>query len=383
LSTDPTVEAKADRKIEEKVLVLPGHVFFIDRVELPEALESSEIDDFAELSLEGVAPFPIEQLSWGFLHDLTASAIILYATPKERLRALGYSDLSTYKWVLPDFATLAGAHFPEARTVLLKGPDAVSSLHFPKGMGLPLQIESHPIENELSGNNPAGFALRLQTVEVNERELPAFRFEPLDEADEASPGHWQTIIPAESELWRADVRDAAFKQAERNKRHLSLIASRMTVYAGLVAILLVLLEGLLFAGNLWLGTHQAKAASQAPEVARIEEKQSLTIKLEQVAQNQLRPIDILESLNQERPKGIHFTGTVAEGQNRVTVDGVAKSVNEFNAYKNQLVNSGLFELVEEKSSTRGGTTTFEVTLDYAHSANNEVLTPEPGEGEEG
>lgn len=94
-------------------------------------------------------------------------------------------------------------------------------------------------------------------------------------------------------------------------------------------------------------------------------------KLEQVAQNELRPIAILEVANQIRidlkSSGIEYDEVVIEGLNRLTIEGKASTINELNEYTKALRASGNFQLVENpKSITRSGKTTFTATLDYLH-----------------
>ena len=48
-------------------------------------LEAGDIEDFVELSLEAVAPFPIEQLNWGYLYHAEMSTILVYAAHRERI----------------------------------------------------------------------------------------------------------------------------------------------------------------------------------------------------------------------------------------------------------------------------------------------------------
>lgn len=352
------------------MLVLPGHIFFVDRIELPAALESSEIDDFAELSLEGLAPFPIEQLYWGFIYSESEGSILLYAAYKERVKALGHKELESYVWVLPDFATTSGADFPEATTLLLESEDGSSQISLGADGGLPKQVLSCAPNRDIpaSAETQKPFRVHLESAEVNEQGLPTFRFVAADRVDEDAIGNWQKLSPSQNELWRADIRDAEFKRSERNTRRLSSSVSRATAYAALFVFLLIILEGILYLGNFWLDSQGTKIAEQAPEVRRIEDKQSLMNKLDQVAQNELRPIAILNALNKTRPQGIYFTSTVAEGRNRIVVDGIANTISELNSYTEALRTSGNFQLLNDpKTLTRGGKTTFSATLDYVHS----------------
>ena len=100
--------------------MLPGHLFFIETIDLPVDLEEAEITDFIELSLETIAPFPVEQLNWGYLYSADAPTILVYATHRDRLKNAGYTELQGYTWVLPDFATLTGACFPNETLVELE-----------------------------------------------------------------------------------------------------------------------------------------------------------------------------------------------------------------------------------------------------------------------
>ncbi|PXA04519.1 hypothetical protein DDZ13_04910 [Coraliomargarita sinensis] len=371
MNEESTTEPEPEVSAPTPVLALPGYLFFVDRIDLPTALEPSEIDDFAELSLEGLAPFPIEQLYWGFLYSESAGSILLYAAYKERIKALGYDKLEEYLWVLPDFATLWGAHFTDRTVVLLESGDEGSEIIFPGGDTLPEGVLSHGPDAKAPELTP-DYHLQLESIKVSEKGLPAFHFQAVDSGEGELPGHLAKLAPAEDELWRADVRDADFKKSERSTRKLTAWITRATGYAVLFAVFMLLLEGILFAGGLWLETRSTEIAEQAPKVRRIEDKQSLMNKLDQVAQNELRPIAILDALNKVRPEGIYFTNTVTEDQNRITVDGIANTINELNAYTESLETSGNFILREDPQIlTRGGKTTFTATLDYIHTEASE------------
>lgn len=372
MNEENTIEAKPETSVESPVLVLPGHIFFVDRIDLPAALESSEIDDFAELSLEGVAPFPIEQLYWGFLYSESDASILLYAAYKERVKSLVHKDLESYTWVLPDFALTSGAYFPEATTLLLESEGGSSQISLGTGGGLPDEVLSCAPNRELPppAKESKSFRIHLESATVNDQGLPTFNFVSAERIEQDTAGNWQKLSPNQNELWRSDIRDADFKKGERNTRKLSSWVARATLYAALFAILLIILEGALYLGTFWLESQSAKIAEQAPEVRRVEDKQSLMNKLDQVAQNGLRPVAILNALNKTRPKGIYFTSTVTEGQNRIIIDGIANTINELNAYMEALRASGSFELLgAPKTLTRGGKTTFTATLDYIHTEN--------------
>lgn len=357
---------------QEQVLLLPGHAFFVDRLELPPGLESKELPDYAQLSLETLAPFPVEQLNWGYVADQAAGHLLLYATHRERLAQLGYSELERYLWVLPDFAPFACERNGQDQCLLLENGDAVTRIQLRAGETLPESIIARANREELPDIGEASlYRLRVKTPRVTETGRAVFLFQPENAEGAKDSGEaaaaWSEVAVAEPLLWMADVRSPDFKSAEQNRRQMAAWITRATAYAGIGIAVLLALELVLVFANSWVGLREATIAEQLPEVRRIEDKQSLMNKLDQVAQNELRPIAILEALNSARPNGIYFTDTVTEGRNRITVDGIADTINALNAYIDALRGSGQFELIgSPKQITRSGKTTFTVTLDYLH-----------------
>jgi hypothetical protein len=368
----------------EQVLVLPGHLFFIETINAPIDLEPAEIADFIELSLESIAPFPVDQLNWGFLYSQDAPTILVYATHRDRLKQAGYSELQNYAWVLPDFATLTGACFPDETLVTLQSDNNLSLLLFDKGASVPRTVLVTSLEDgdadqakELMANAPdlpkgvATLGVRTGAIELSEQGLAIFNQEPADDSRSALEyGAWTTLAPTETQLWQADVRSADFKETERSARRLGALLMRITAWAAVFALVLVGIEMLLLASQAWLSTLDKQIESQRTAVLTIEDKQALMVKLEQVAKNELRPIAILDAANNIRLKlnlGIEYDSAVVEGENHITIEGKATSINALNSYTENLKQSGQFVLINAPESiTRAGKTTFTVTLAYTH-----------------
>ena len=359
------------------VLVLPADYFFIEKVEVPTALDPAELADFAELSMEAVSPFPLDQLRWGFLIAPDGQHLLIYAALKERLKLAGYAELETYTWVLPDFTTLQGARFTQDTEVILEGERYTTSFLFICGEGLPENIRSLSEGSDPPPCTGQSIHLKLLTVELSEESIPTFKFETLSEAP--TDGLWSPLEPDEALLWNADIRPSNFKTVERSARRTTSLVTRIMGYAAIFAILLVIFEGLLFAGEFWLGTRAAKIDEQSTRVRRVEDKQSLLNKLDQVAQNELRPIAMLTAANEVRTAlgetGIEYDETIIESSNRLTIEGKANTINELNGYTKSLRQSGKFQLVgDPKYITRDSKTSFTVTLDYTHHESEAAVT---------
>ena len=118
--------------------------------------------------------------------------------------------------------------------------------------------------------------------------------------------------------------------------------------------------------NLWLTQYASKIETQAPTVRRIEDQHTLINKLEQISQNELRPIALLEQANQIRSmisSNIIYDNVDITNENEVTIKGTAGSVNDLNKYVSQLNQSKNFNVIEDpKYITRGGKTTFTLKM---------------------
>ena len=392
-TSTPTETAPA-----EQVLVLPGHLFFIESIEVPVELEPSEIQDFVELSLESVAPFPVDQLNWGYLYNEESPNILLYAAHRDRLKNAGYTDLQSYAWVLPDFATLTGACFPDETLVALESTNNLSLCLFEKGMSIPRTVLVAPLVDDaaldqvlkatkaLKDSAPdlpsTAVTLNIRTgaIELSEQRLPTFNQESADDSrNDLEYGAWTTLEPTEAQLWQADVRSADFKGTERSARRLGALLLSITGWAALLAVAFIVAEIVLIASSAWLGTLNTQIESQRTAVETIEEKQALMVKLEQVSQNELRPIAMLEAANNIRLNqklGIEYDNAVIDGQNHITIEGKATSINALNTYIEKLKQSDHFEIVtDHEARTIGGQTTFRVTLGYTHSEPVAQLAP--------
>jgi Tfp pilus assembly protein PilN len=362
---------ETENKIEAStVCLLPGHLFFIESLELPQGLAEEEINAYAELILEANAPFPLEQLNWGRLQDREKGRLLLFATHKDRLKQMGYTDLARFTWVLPDFVALNG-HSLAAGNYRLVTTEAVTDLHFEHSTIIPDTIVARTQASDLP-TVETDHAFELLSADVSEQAAIVFQVR-----SEANAAPRETILD-EVTLWEADIRASDFKINERRNRLLSNYLYQGFKWAAGFAALLLLAEGLLFGFNFWLKGETNQVLAQATSVAKIQEQQALTLKLEQVFSSELRPVAMLEKLNQLRPEGIHFDETSSASGNQITIEGVARSINELNDYTEKLKASGQFKLLKNpKALTRSGQTTFSVDLTYTHLEPKPQPIPEP------
>ncbi|MGC6456502.1 MAG: PilN domain-containing protein [Coraliomargaritaceae bacterium] len=391
----PAIQKLLEPATSEKVLGLPAHIFFIESVEIPVELEPGELDDFAELTIESISPFPLDQLYWGFVASESSNRILLYAAHRERVKKASSEPIEAYAWVVPEFAPLASTPFSENTEIILTSETSVSLLQFAQGEAVPIYVNAAACTPEeitetigelrshapKSKPNTTQIHLNPSSATLRDDQSPVFHFQREEDNAQPEDDYLSQINLTGPQLWQADLRDPNYKKAERNARRISFLSVRTLGWAALFMLFLIGVEFLLFGSHLWLGSQEKRIARQQPIVDTISEQQTLMFKLEQIERNDLRPIAILHALNTMRPEGIYFTKTVVEGENQVVIDGVSNNVSALNRYTDALQQSGNFELLQSpKSLTRQGKTTFTLQLAFnSTKAETPPVAPEGGQ----
>ena len=115
------ISSETEQTPQSDVLILPAEYFFAESVKVPSNITTSELADFAELSMEGIAPFPLDQLRWGFLTSLDGKSALIYAALNERLKRAGLTKLENYNWVFPDFSAFKGIELFDVENFIQQG----------------------------------------------------------------------------------------------------------------------------------------------------------------------------------------------------------------------------------------------------------------------
>ncbi len=405
---------------------MPGHFFFCEYVEVPSDLEPEELDDFAEMSMTGLTPFPLDQLAWGFHQDPQCSWMALYAVTLETLARAGLRDIEGFRQVYPSFVSALGFQFdkPTGFFIYDECPEASEdsgSLTLFLHPGLPPKQPQEsddddpaedipPVEIQLPvlHSLPVPLPDQQDSGEEDEEETTAeaaapdiesvrarlFRMIPEEEGYEVMPSWlresgyefsskdggvsflhaWEeseadapgpdSLLDGEIDIWRADIRDVQFKTQEKKNRKMERYLARAGMVAGIAAILLIFLEILTTIGGSWTKSLQAKVDNNSPQVTSIMSKRDLLTKIEQLSTNNLRPFQMLQVLNDYRVGGIHFQSIDAKEGNRISVKGVAGNGGEVNSYKEALLQSTKVIGCETSMRTSGGKTTFEINATF-------------------
>lgn len=403
MSTLPNIKLFADNQDPERdrILLIPGYLFFVQSVSVEEELTAPDLASLAQLTLEGLTPFPLEQLVWGYAQDLVSRHLLIFAAYQERLKGAGYSNLERFRQVYPDFLVLTNESQTEPATYFHVTRDGVTAAQFPAGARFPLHLHSLPRDLLEGSEAPAEEApedtLTVEALHPEERQ--AFG----DFLDEAAFPERDTLTQQvsayptdagsvrfsldgktyselkEENLWSADLRPSAFANRVRTQRRRDHFLWKWMNWAAILVLVFLCLEGLRLTGAVVVNQRLQKIENREEKVANLASRNELVNRLELRASGQLRPFSTLSVMNRTRPETLYFTTIEAGDINRFIVEGIASNPNEVNRYAESLREMGYFESVlQQNNRVVSGQVTFTLRLviDEVPAAQTEVAQKE-------
>lgn len=378
---------------DRRVALAPADAFFTRKVDLPENLSWEDKLAFIELALEGNAPFPIEQLAWGFLQSANASFAFVYATPRTRLKRLDIDPDENYLQLLPGFISLYGDTFDKPTIRFLSQNGVLSALHFEPGNPVPTKIVSRRIKatlltDEILLTTRREMAARLESpgwqledglwlgegIDILQGEEIRFRHRHLNEGTPL-PLREKILSLPENDLWAADLRSGEYASRERRVRRRSRTIWKSIQAAAAMAVLLLLLQ----AGNFALATYnrfqEADISELEPRASRVENKLTLAQRLTQSTEEDLKPFLLMEAINPLRPDSVFFDDVRSRAFNELEIEGQSsEGVTPVNAFADSVEQLPSVASVVNNSQTRNNQTSFEFLITFAS------LPPEPENG---
>ncbi|MGB0369774.1 MAG: hypothetical protein ACPGN3_00390 [Opitutales bacterium] len=380
--------------------ILPAPIFFTDLLEAPEKLEGEEIDALVELEIEQSSPFPIEQLTWGWIQLNEGKTILTFATTLEKAKACGVTDFEAAH--LPILAPFAACDLDRERAaqVLYYGPnnDAIAIIY--DANGTPTEVEAFALEDNASKDDYREHAQSLFSGTSSSRWEHIYlgepqrdddiglnwpKFDTAEPAEDAEPSHTTELDSGAA--WYVDLRDRDFKlQRQLELKQSQRIWKALTILA-IIAVVMLCLEVVQWSARGYLDFQEITITQQGPMVDRLEQQTTFLHKMSDIEQSQMRPFAVLAILNENRPDKIHFLRAEAINAAEYEVQAQGNSVSEVNNYIASYQGNPAFESLEHKiTSSRSGRVLFDIIIRIGQLPEVAALSPaedsENADGEE-
>tara|TARA_B100000212_G_scaffold342159_1_gene327977 strand:+ start:11113 stop:12321 length:1209 start_codon:yes stop_codon:yes gene_type:complete len=361
-----------DRMMTMQVAAAPGHVFFCRRVEIPEDVEDSERESYLQLQLEGMSPFPLEHLQFGFCVDKAKRYAYIYSGYRRSFDSTEMSEWSKYEVVIPEFSVgvLAGKG-EEGAPLLLVSDSSISYFEFDDVSEIPCYFESFPRNSGGDGSvRLASGDLEVVTERLKDRigenitriwysntnitiEEKKFKFQ----ATEA--GKSIAVQIKREVLWNMDLRDPESVEQAKQEEQRNLLIWRVVLAVAAALALLVFGELFWFVERGYLNLREDWNTEQAPIVERIISQQTTINELLSFQDSDLVPFDMLVAIQPFLTDAVWFTKVETNGTNSLKVFANATSNGQVNQFKARLDRFVKIDNVElENIQSRPGGATF-------------------------
>ena len=376
---------------ERRVLLVPADTFYSHRFDLPPDIPEEERNGAIELLLEGVSPFPMEHLYWGFLFEEKTNQAFVYAVPHARLAKLGIEKIEDYFHAFPGFLSAIGPAFTRRTVRFVAENTAVTAVYFEPGESIPARVSSRRVQDEFLSDQavletrdklakavPAaegwaveeGVFVGAGVVVEGEQKLICFHRRLLPETIK-TPGPTESLpdshaFPLAPEaVWAADIRSPEWAATESRNRRFSRSIFKITTAAGIFLIFLLLLQGLNFGLGIYNRSRAEHIVELQPRVQRINDTWTLAARITQSTEQDLAPFRMLELINEVRPQSVYFTRTRATAFNELRIEGFSAAVAPVNAYADSVRQLPFIADVENVVETRDGQTRFDLIIRFS------------------
>ena len=349
------------------VILLDSSCFFVRRV--PLVCEGNALQQ-VELVLEGISPFPLDQLHHGCLVAPDGDEALVFAASRRQFDGAEEERWRPAAGVFPAFIALL---WPAAAPVIRvwAEADTVTVAAWDKPSSFPAVILSR-----LAGPGARDTLVADARARVGNSGLPV---EEVKGAAEVAPraggrGFDFAIGPAASgrtfllpakAAATADVRDREFLAGQRRTATRDRWLWR-GLQAGLVTLVVLLVAELgLFAAAAAVRSLQAKIQARTAAVERIATAQSLGERIGELGRRRLAPLEMLALLNRPRPASIAFSRATTDTALALEVDAQTPNAADVGVYEAALRSMPELASVETRDlRSRDGVTSFSLAVTF-------------------
>lgn len=388
-----------NKATNQELLMMPAESFFIELLHLPAEIETKNLSKYIAISLEGITPFPIEQVYWGFLADDINNRALVYAIYTENIRPQVLEEFERFSYVFPSF--LGGMRSEKIEEPLIRFfvyNYTLSALYWEPEISIPVQVESItmvPSSEEgmlsheeilkykeklirvlIKGNfvvEEGYWLLEKDEVKVSDAGEVLFHADYIGDEGEKIETDYVQHSPQNPFLWNADIRKSDFIRGKKRAYKLGQFFLK-GIFAALIGFGVLLLgEGIRYGLTGYEKGLTQKITSRKDAVARIEAQERLAEKIEQVNEKRLSPFEMISIVNQIRPKLLYFTSVRIGVNSDLLIEGASSSVDVVNQYSTELNNLKSITSVDISNIvSRRGSINFTMSIQFSDKNDLEV-----------
>ena len=352
------------------VVLLPGEKFFVRRIPLTPGQDAAVQ---VELALETFGPFAPAQIFHGFCPSRDGKQAVLFAAYRKNFTAEEISSWAKADLVLPEFALwLALATPPAAGAWLYENDEALQLIAWDGGelpAGLLFRktdnITGNATESELLEEAARRFGVPTDSPRRLSGNFAIDRWSKeglglkLDK-----PGQTMAALVPVAVARSMDVRDKAelASLAQLQKRENWLWRSFGGIAAALI-LCAVLELGLQVAGKVQENRQQV-VKDNAVAVHKIEQANTLAARMEQMAGQRMKPLEMLNVMAANAPKSMTFPQVTITSPTQIEVNAEVGNAADMRDYEPALRKTPGVEKVEVTNQRLlpSGTTTFNLKV---------------------
>lgn len=369
-----------------KVALLPDALFFTRSVPVTKGASSAEAAAQLELALEGISPFPLAHLYYGWFWLPGSEHALAFAAYRRRFTTDQTAEWDSAELVLPAFAAVLGADVDAATTIVLNASEGLTAVRWGDSPGAE-KIVFRPLNSGVTDEERA--RVRDDVLRDVGGSKKVIDLESPLTADASArdgevvfrAGDFVSRLPA-SATAALDVRDKAELASLRSARRRDVVLWRVVLGCAAALLLLGTGELAVSGGRAWHGVRERLYAAQKPRVDRIESVHELTNRIEDLATKRLLPLEMVTQVvgeNNERiPADIQFTRVHAEqarGLYTLFIEGKTENAPQVNAYEATLKNLPSVENAEARfTQVSGARATFAINVTFKPGALNPTGT---------
>ncbi|MBL9217453.1 MAG: hypothetical protein JNG82_03125 [Opitutaceae bacterium] len=351
---------------------LPAYGFFLRLIPLS---AGAPVATQAELAIETWSPFAVPQVYWGCAVLPGAKVALVYAAARRRFESSAGQKWEKQDVVVPALLPLAGVGSDKPLLRILRSERCLGGFAWDGNTTSPVAVYARGYTGVVTEEVREQFAAQLRVrAGLTDASVEYLTGTPTAgqeggelrlELRDPQGGVIAASVWEADEADNLDVRDRDFLRARRTRLRHGAVVWRWVLAGGMAAGLAALLELGALAFHRIEQTTRARLAEQAPVVERLETARSLTDRVNDLSARRLRFFEMVEVLNDARPRSIQFTRTDTDGRNIIEIEALTKTPGDVSAYETVLRGLPVLEKVEVRDlRTREGVTTLSLRVAF-------------------